>query len=332
MKKIMAMGAAAVLLFAAAPAARAQLIVKELLSEVSLIQAIDTLYATYDHINATIENVRNTYQQLERQIKAMQNINFDDFLKLGDVKNIRSLDDFSEYRHTIENAVSNVNANMNYINAIQDTLSKRVVTFGGQRFTVASLFGFGKEGEKNMFDLPKVAADYMMEQGKTAAAGWANKLTYEQRERLMDKYGMSARNFAAVTMARNITDGFAKALFGYADEAIAADLAETAKRNEQLKAEMDAAMADGSYTAQIGVLGESLSALGSEVKNLGVRFSRISSWQVSKAMEEALVEESKTDAAADEAERKRRQAVRLNGANSPYLRHPRDDGSLDWLR
>jgi hypothetical protein len=321
------------LLFAAAPAARAQFqIVKEVLSEVSLIQAIDTLYATYDHINATIESVRNTYQQLERQIKAMENINFDDFSKLQDVRNIRSLDDFSDYRYTIRDAVSNVNANMNHINAIQDTMSKRVVTFGGQPFTVASLFGFGREGEKNMFDLPKVAVDYMTEQGKEAAAGWAGKLTYEQQEAIMNKYGMSARNFATVTMAREMTDAFAKALFGYADEAIAADLAETAKRNEQLKAEMEAAMADGSYTAQIGVLGESLNALGSEIKNLGVRFSRISSWQVSKAMEEAVEEEAKSDAKAAETARQRMDARRLNGAASVYLNHPKDKDSLDWLR
>jgi hypothetical protein len=310
--------------------ARAQMIVKELLSEVSLIQAIDTLYATYDHINATIENVKNTYKQLENQIKALQNINFDDFSKLQDVKNIKNFDDFSNYRYTIRDAVSNINANMNYMNAIQDTLTKHTVTFAGAPFTVASLFGFGKEGEKNMFDLPKVAVEYMREQGKAAVAGWEGKLTYEQQEALMNKYGMSPRNFATITMARNITDGFAKALFGYADEAIAADLAETAKRNEQLKAEMEAAAADGSYTAQISVLGESLNALGSEIKNLGVRFSRISSWQVSHAMEQSIEEEAKAEERGKVEARKKKAGGQLNNNDSVFLSNPRDkDG---WLQ
>jgi conjugal transfer/entry exclusion protein len=34
----------------------------------NLMQAINTLYATYDQITATIEQVHNTYQQLQKQI------------------------------------------------------------------------------------------------------------------------------------------------------------------------------------------------------------------------------------------------------------------------
>jgi conjugal transfer/entry exclusion protein len=35
----------------------------------NLMQAINTLYATYDQITAAIEQVQNTYQQLQKQIE-----------------------------------------------------------------------------------------------------------------------------------------------------------------------------------------------------------------------------------------------------------------------
>jgi conjugal transfer/entry exclusion protein len=42
----------------------------------NLMQAINTLYATYDQITATIEQVQNTYQQLQKQIEMVQNMDF----------------------------------------------------------------------------------------------------------------------------------------------------------------------------------------------------------------------------------------------------------------
>jgi conjugal transfer/entry exclusion protein len=47
----------------------------------NLMQAINTLYATYDQITAAIEQVQNTYRQLQKQIEIR---------KIYQIKNPRS--------------------------------------------------------------------------------------------------------------------------------------------------------------------------------------------------------------------------------------------------
>jgi hypothetical protein len=240
----------------------------------NLMQAIDTLYATYDHITATIENVKNTYQQLENQMKALQNINFDDVAKLQEIKDIRSFEDFSNYRHNIKNAVANINANMNYINDIEDTIKDRTVTFGGADFTIASLVGFGKEGEMTLLDLPKVATDYLKEQGSTAIAGWEEKLTYEQKVSLMRKWGMSPRNYANWQMANKITNDIVTKSIGFGNEAIAKIIEKVAKKNEALQVETQ--MAGESTNSLLRVAVESVGGISEAIAQFEIGIKQVS--------------------------------------------------------
>jgi conjugal transfer/entry exclusion protein len=99
----------------------------------NLMQAINTLYATYDQITAAIEQVQNTYQQLQKQIEMVQNMDWDKVgEKIGDM-DVTSVDGILNLRHQIKDVTKMVNANINLINNVQDTLTKRTVSFGGKR-------------------------------------------------------------------------------------------------------------------------------------------------------------------------------------------------------
>jgi P-type conjugative transfer protein TrbJ len=65
----------------------------------NLMQAINTLYATYDQITAAIEQVQNTCQQLQKQIEMVKNMDWD---KVGEIigdMDITSLDGILSLRY-----------------------------------------------------------------------------------------------------------------------------------------------------------------------------------------------------------------------------------------
>jgi hypothetical protein len=79
-----------------------------------------------------------------------------------------------------------VNHNMNLVNNVQDTLTKKTVTFGGKKYTFGRLFGFGTGSEgTTIFDLPQNMADYVSETGDDLVAGYTGKLIYKQKEVIM---------------------------------------------------------------------------------------------------------------------------------------------------
>ena len=145
----------------------------------NLMQAINTLYATYDQITATIEQIQNTYQQLQKQIEMVQNMDWDNIgEKISDM-DVTSLDGLLNLRHQIKDVTRLVNHNMNLVNNVQDTLTKKTVTFGGKKYTFGGLFGFGEGSEgTTIFDLPKNVAYYVSETGDDLVAGYAGKLTW----------------------------------------------------------------------------------------------------------------------------------------------------------
>ena len=127
----------------------------------NLMQAINTLYATYDQITTAIEQVQNTYQQLQKQIEMVKNMDWDKVgEKIGDM-DLTSVDGILNLRHQIKDVTKLVNANMNLVNNVQDTLTKKTVSFGGKQYTFGGLFGFGAGSEgTTIFDLPKNVSDY----------------------------------------------------------------------------------------------------------------------------------------------------------------------------
>jgi hypothetical protein len=127
----------------------------------NLMQAINTLYATYDQITAAIEQVQNTYQQLQKQIEMVAAM---DWNRVGETiadMDIYSVEGILKLRYQIKDVTKLVNANMNLINNVEDTLTKKTIAFGGKKYTFGGLFGFGKSsGETTLFDLPKNVADW----------------------------------------------------------------------------------------------------------------------------------------------------------------------------
>jgi hypothetical protein len=177
----------------------------------NLMQAINTLYATYDQITAAIEQVQNTYQQLQKQIEMVKNMDWDRVGEtIGDM-DLTSVDGILNLRHQIKDVTKLVNANMNLINNVQDTLTKKTITFGDKRYTFGGLFGFGAGSEgTTLFDLPKNVVDYVSETANDVVAGYAGKLTYKQKEAIMRRTGLSPRNYAKIHLVEEQTNTLIK--------------------------------------------------------------------------------------------------------------------------
>jgi hypothetical protein len=158
----------------------------------NLMPAIDSLYATYDHINATIEQVQNTYQQLQKQIEAVKQMDWD--YVDGSMSDHNGIPDI---RDPLNSMNKMVNDNLKLINDVQDTLTKKKIYFGGKSYTFGGLFGFGEGSDgTTIFDMPKNIVDYVMKTTEDVTAGYEGKLTYEQKEAIMRRHNLSPRNYA----------------------------------------------------------------------------------------------------------------------------------------
>jgi hypothetical protein len=209
----------------------------------NLMQAINTLYATYDQITATIEQVQNTYQQLQKQIEMVQNMDWDNIgEKIADM-DVTSVEGLLNLRYQIKDVTRLVNHNMNLINNVQDTLTKKTVTFGGKKYTFGGLFGFGKGSEETtIFDLPKNVADYVSETADDLVAGYAGKLTYKQKEAIMRRTGLSPRNYAKIHLVEEQVNTLLKdMLTSGTDENISALLTQAGENSKGIDAMMMAA-------------------------------------------------------------------------------------------
>jgi hypothetical protein len=301
-------------LFAAADASAQLPVVQNVLDIANLMQAIDTLYATYDQISNTIEQVQNTYKQIENQVKAIQNINFDDVSKLSEIKDIRSLEDFSTFRRNIKDTVSNIKYNMNLFNELKEMMSNKQINIGNATFTVASLVGKGREGEKTIFDLPKVTANYLREQAESSIANWANKLTPDQRTAIMNKWGMSPRNYAAWQMAAKITNTAAGALFGYGKEVYEKINEQIATRNNAIRQQL--ALAGQSTIGKLDTLAEALLTLDRGFLDLYNVFAQVGDLMASEYFEQGVKEQAAAEQRAEE------EAQLKQNLNSIYRQNP----------
>jgi hypothetical protein len=209
----------------------------------NLIQAINTLYAAYDQITATIEQVQNTYQQLQKKIEMVQNMDWDNIgEKIADM-DVTSVEGLLNLRYQIKDVTRMVNHNMNLVNTVQDILTKKTVTFGSKRYTFGGLFGFGEgSAGTTIFDLPKNVADYVSEIGDDLAAGYAEKLTYKQKEAIMRRTGLSPRNYAKIHLVEEQVNTLLKDMLTTGtDENIVALLTQAGENAKGIDAMMEAA-------------------------------------------------------------------------------------------
>lgn len=169
----------------------------------SLLQAIDTAYQYYQQVQNTIEQVQNTYKQIEQAAQQMASMNWDDLKDLG--KNFSGMSDnpfevITGVHKSAQDITKAVNKNMDKINALQDSLTKESISFGGMKVSVADLVGAG-DPKKNIIGFTQNAWDATVEAGQDAVAGYCDNLTYKQKQAIAKKYGMSPKNYATLELA-----------------------------------------------------------------------------------------------------------------------------------
>ena len=274
----------------------------------NLLNGINQLYSTYDQINTAIQQVQNTYQQLQTQIESVKNINWDEMANSfadgnwsseggvqGAWKNIGNM------RKNLKDATSALNNNLNRINSVKNTLENRTVTFGGKQYSAAGLFGIGKYGKNTLLDIPMDLWDYTKETAQEAAAGYAGKLTYRQKQQIMNKWGLDPENYAMVKLVEEQANNGLTALFTkgsdeYYTEAITAMI----KENEAIDQMKNAA--GESLVSGMSVTTETLLQLKGWIAELSSGVNQYgATWAKNEAAKQAY-EKAKEDAAYAEKE------------------------------
>ena len=209
----------------------------------NLMQAINTLYATYDQITAAIEQVQNTYQQLQKQIDMVATMDWEHIGDKFSEMDVTSVNGILNLRHQIKDVTKLINANMDLINNVQDTLTKKTISFGGKRYTFGGLFGFGRGSEETtLFDLPKNVVDYVSETASDVTAGYEGRLTYRQKEAIMRRTGLSPRNYAKVHLVEEQMNTLLKDMLTTGtDENVVAILSRAGENQEAIASMMEAA-------------------------------------------------------------------------------------------
>lgn len=259
----------------------------------NLMQTINTLYATYDEITQAIQTVQNTYQQLQKQIDMVKSMDWSNIGETFKDMDPTSLEGLLNMRDQITDVTRMVNANMNLLNDVTDTLTKKTVSFGGKKYTFGGLFGFGRgSSETTIFDLPKNIVDYVNETGDETLAGWEGKLTYKQKEAIMRKSGLSPRNYAKIRMVEEQANSLITDLLTTGtDENIVAVLNRTAENQKTIQSLTEAA--GDSMTAQQQATTTALLEVATGMARLEAGLARASGFLANQAVAEDVQAEMK---------------------------------------
>jgi len=270
----------------------AQMITSDVLNIANLTQLIAQVYATYDNIMATIEQVQNTYQQLEKQAKMLMSMP-EKLEKIGkDIKesneNGPSLEAFLKFREQYADIVKYLNDSIQLTTNIYDTFTKKEISFGGQKYTFGGLFGVkGRNGKEypSVFQLPINMVQFAHESAKEAAAGYAGKLTQEERNAIMAKYGMSPENFYKLRLVeRSVAlplDDFIASGLDEANELRRKVRFEEYQYIQELKE-----IAGDSMVSQMEINTDAILNLGKDMENIGQSIKEIIRMTASFRLEE----------------------------------------------
>lgn len=195
MKKLKKLIASMILFITLCSSCFAQLAV---LDVANLTNAIQQMYQTYQQIQQAIEQVQNTYKQIEQAAQQVASMDWNDLSKLGDNFAGMSENPFeviTGVHKSAQDITKAVNDRMNDWNRLADSLQRETISFGGMDVSIADLCGFG-DSEKNLAGFMNNAWENIEETADKMAAGYEGELTYEQKRAIMQKYGMSPRNYA----------------------------------------------------------------------------------------------------------------------------------------
>lgn len=176
----------------------------------NFMQAMESVWQGYQEIQAQIENVKNTYEQIQMSVQNMKTVgsslkeagsNFIENMNGIDASNpfsaVGSLIETSHY--TANDVTRAVDAEMSKWDDVVNSLNSEMVSVGGTSYSLAELCGAGDK-EKNILGFAKNATEAAAEKCEEAAAGWAGKLTLEERIAVMKKYGMSPEHYAKTAL------------------------------------------------------------------------------------------------------------------------------------
>jgi hypothetical protein len=279
----------------------------------NLMQAINTLYATYDEITAAIEQVQNTYQQLQKQIEMVQSMDWDNIGdKIADM-DVTSVEGLLNLRYQIKDVTRMVNHNMNLVNAVQDTLTKKTIDFGGKKYTFGGLFGFGAGSEgTTIFDLPKNVADYVSETGDDLTAGYAGRLTYKQKEAIMRRTGLSPRNYAKIHLVEEQANTLIKDMLTTGtDENVVALLTQAGENSKGIDAMMEAA--GESMVAQQQATTSAILQLSVGITRLEAGVGRLAGFMGQQYVAQKIERETQEDLREEFELHKRNELIKRSG-------------------
>ncbi|WP_149554527.1 hypothetical protein [Treponema pectinovorum] len=267
----------------------------------NLYQSIEAVYQYYQQIQNTIEQVQNTYKQIEQAAQQMQRINFDDLKNLGNNFNGMADNPFefiTGVRNSAQDITKSVNKQMNKINDLQDSLTKKSIKFGDVDFSVADLCGAGEPG-KNLIGFAKNAWEVTVEAGQNAVAGYTGKLTYKQKQAIMKKYGMSPKNYATLQLANHqLSQALKKSNLQNTQEGIEMKLSSVMADAEALKQAANK-LPEGNINGQIQMLNSGLAQtenlIGKVWESIESGFGTFSSYISSKKAEEAIQQQEKAE-------------------------------------
>ena len=293
----------------------------------NLMQAIQQLYATYDQINTSIEQAVNTYEQLQTQIKNVESMNWDDLANSFSAENWSqkggikgAWENIGNFRTNLINATSAINSNINLLNDVKHTLENKTVTCMGKEYTAAGLFGVGKYGKNNLMNLPASAWDYVKETGEEIAKGYAGKLTYKEKQAIMNKWGLDPENYAYVKLVEEQSNDLITSVFTKGSEDwYLAQLAAAATTNEGLMDLMQEAANSGSTMKEMQATGSIILSIKSDLLNLihGVRES--AALFATETTRQKIADEVQKENKAVEKEKRRKEYMEATGYVPEWL-------------
>lgn len=293
----------------------------------NLMNAIQQLYATYDQINTAIEQAVNTYEQLQNQINNVASMDWNDLANSFSAENWSqeggikgAWDNIGNFRNNMINATSAINSNLNLLNDVKHTLENKTVTAMGKKYSVAGLFGVGKYGQNNVMNLPASALDYVKNTGSEIAKGYAGKLTYKEKQAVMQKYGLDPENYAYVKLVEEQTNDMVTSLFTKGSEDYyTAQLTEAAKTNEGLMDLMQEAANSGSTMKELQATGSIILSLKGDILNLIHATRETGAMFATESTREKVAEEAQKENDALRREKRRKDYMEATGYVSDWL-------------
>jgi hypothetical protein len=232
--------------------------------------------------------------------------------KIGDM-DVTSVDGILNLRYQIKDVTKMVNDNMNLINNVQDTLTKRTVSFGGKRYSFGGLFGFGAgSDETTLFDLPKNVADYVSETADDLVAGYAGKLTYRQKEAIMRRTGLSPRNYAKIHLVEEQTNTLIKDMLTTGTNENVVVLLTQAGENAKVIDTMTQAAGE-SMVAQQQATTTAILQAATGITRLEAGLGRVAGFMAHQEMSERIKQETEEDLREERELRRQNEFIKRHG-------------------